>query len=84
MSRPTNSDTLELRNDALSAGNIESLGVPVRGEESTGVIKEGESLVASVRNFGEDFEGVDIRDGLLASQRDRDAGGTEDCRGTSE
>jgi hypothetical protein len=80
----TDCDSLELRNDALRVGNMEGLGVPVRGEQSTGVIKESESLVTAVSHFRDNLEVVNVCDSILASERNRDARSSEDCRATSE
>jgi hypothetical protein len=63
---------------------MEGLGVPVRVEESIGAVEEGEGLAATVSHFRDNIEVVNIRHGLLANERDGDAGSSEDRRGPSE
>ena len=80
----TNSNTIELRNNAISADNAEDIGLPLRGEESTGVVEERKGLVAPVGHFRDNMEVVHIGESLLAAKRNRDAKRSEDRGGNSE
>ena len=80
----TNSNTIELRNNAISADNAEDIGLPLRGEESTGVVEERKGLVAAVGHFRDNMEVVHICESLLGAKRNRDTKRSEDRGGNSE
>ena len=63
---------------------MEALGSPVGSEESMGIVEKSEGLVTGVSHFSENLEVVNLRNNLLAGERNRDPGSSKDRRRSSE